>query len=260
VSTHIVCVLAIGGLDPSGGGGLPADARAIAAFGAHPCLVTTAVIAQNTQGVQKTEAVSGEMLRLQLQTLSDDIEISAIKIGVLPGIESVEAVCDFLKNCGKIPVVFDPVLAPSSGPEFSNQHVTEKIKLQLLQFCDLVTPNLAEAQQLSGIAINSAEDARCAAKILCEKLGARSSLIKGGHGAGDESVDVLFSNEQFYEFRAPRIQGYEVRGTGCLLASAVAAQLAQDIELEIAVRNAKAWLTEKIKTAKIVGKGRRVAL
>jgi hydroxymethylpyrimidine/phosphomethylpyrimidine kinase len=254
-------VLAIGGLDPSGGGGLPADARAITAFGAHPCLVTTAVIAQNTQGVAKFEPVSGEMLRAQLENLTGDIFISAIKIGVLPTRESVEVVCSFLENLPfKIPVVFDPVLAPSSGPSFSSEQTIEIIQSQLLKLCYLVTPNIGEAQRVSGVEIKEETHIQSAAKILCEQFGARAALIKGGHGTGDESIDVLFSGGKFLEFHATRIEGYEVRGTGCLLASAIAAQLAKGIEIEIAVREAKLWLTEKIRTAQMIGKGRHIAI
>jgi hydroxymethylpyrimidine/phosphomethylpyrimidine kinase len=148
MSTHLPCVLTIGGLDPSGGAGLPADARAIRAFGAHPCAVTTAVIAQNTQGVALVEAVSRNMLRTQLLNLLDDITPGAIKIGMLPNQELVQIVVEILQDL-RIPIVLDPVFAPSSGAAFSDDCAVRLIASQLLPLCALVTPNILEAVRLT---------------------------------------------------------------------------------------------------------------
>jgi hydroxymethylpyrimidine/phosphomethylpyrimidine kinase len=146
------CVLAIGGLDPSGGAGLPADARAIAAFGAHACCVATAVIAQNTQGVFRFEAVPPQILAAQLDNLLQDVGPRGIKIGMLPDAESVQVVAERVLAMSGVPVVFDTVFAPSSGPQFSNRETIRFIAQKLLPLCTLVMPNIGEAQVLCDIA------------------------------------------------------------------------------------------------------------
>ena len=252
-------VLCIGGGDPSGGAGLPADARAAAAFGVHTCCVTTAVIAQNTRGVLQAEAVSPVLLRAQLENLLEDITPHAIKIGMLPNADSVEIVADILKPLN-LPIVLDPVFAPSSGDEFSDDSTIESIVAHLFPLCELVTPNLIEARRLCSFAIIDTQSATEAAQKIHD-LGARNVLIKGGHTDNlDEVCDWLWNGEELKTLCAPRVGGIEVRGTGCLLASAIAAQRARSIELESATRAAKIWLTEKIRDAQEVGKGRRVAV
>ena len=255
------CVLAIGGLDPSGGAGLPADARAMTAFGAHCCAIATAVIAQNTCGVRRVEEVSSEMLRAQIENLLEDIAPRAIKIGMIANAEQVEVLRDVLTNWRDIPVVLDPVFAPSSGEEFSDSETVQAIARELFPLCALVTPNAVEAARLCGFAVSNVEEMQNSARFIQEEYGANRVLVKGGHlPQSNEVVDVLLNGETFSLFRAPRISGEEVRGTGCLLASAIAAQVAQNIAMEIAVERAKIWLSTQIRDAQKIGKGRRVAL
>jgi hydroxymethylpyrimidine/phosphomethylpyrimidine kinase len=252
-------VYTIGGLDPSGGAGLPADARACRAFGAHACAITTAVIAQNTRGTSRVEAVSSAMLRAQIENLAEDIAPHAIKIGMLPNAEAVETVARQLRVLD-VPIVLDPVFAPSSGSDFSDNETIESIMRELFPLCDLITPNTVEASQLCGFAIENLDDMKRAGQEIIA-LGARRVLVKGGHlPQSREVVDVLCDLTSTSELRASRIEGVEVRGTGCLLASAIAAQLAQNIEIETAVRHAKTWLSLQIREAQIIGKGRRVAV
>ena len=253
------CVLVIGGLDPSGGAGIPADARAISAFGAHACCVATAVIAQNTQGVARVKAVMPKMLRAQLSCLLEDIEPRAVKIGMLPNAQSAQIVAQTIRRM-EVPVVLDTVFAPSSGPLFSDRETVEFIAHNLLRHCALITPNIGEAETLCGFTIKDIQAMKDAAQQIRNVYGAQGVLIKGGHLNGDEAVDVLLYGDAMSELRAPRIAGIEVRGTGCLLASAIAAQLAQDVLITDAVRAAKTWLTEKIETAKVLGQGRRIAV
>jgi hydroxymethylpyrimidine kinase/phosphomethylpyrimidine kinase len=265
VTQSTFVVLTIAGLDPSGGAGLPADARACAAFGAHACAIATAVIAQNTQGVQRWEAVSHEMLAAQLDNLLADITPHAIKIGMLPSANAVEIVAERLSQLPDTPLILDTVFAPSSGPRFSSQATIQAIQKYLLSRCDFVTPNIPEAAQLVGKKIRNWEAAREAAQEIHERFGPRHVLLKGGHaatldGQENESVDLLFDGRALHELRAPRIAGIEVRGTGCLLASSIAAQRAQEVLPMAAAQAAKAWLTEKIQIAQCIGHGRRISL
>ena len=261
------CVYTIGGLDPSGGAGLPADARAMRAFGAHSCAVATAVVAQNTLGVARVEAVSSAMLQAQLDNLRADIAPRAIKIGMLPNAKTVEIVARFASE-NRVATILDPVFAPSGGDAFSNHETAFHIARQLFPLCELVTPNALEAAQLCEFEIQNLDDMKRAAHLIIERFGAHRVLVKGGHlphnesgsDSGDEVVDILCDATSIVELRAPRIAGREVRGTGCLLASAIAAQRAQNIEIETAARRAKSWLSDQIRDAQNLGKGRRVAV
>jgi hydroxymethylpyrimidine/phosphomethylpyrimidine kinase len=274
MSTHdsdIPCVLAIGGLDPSGGAGLPADARAMMAFGAHCCGVTTAVIAQNTQGVVLIEPVLPAVLDAQLKVLLSDVTPRAVKVGMLPDAEAVEIVEKWVRTLGSIPLVVDTVFAPTQGRRFCDAETIRAITGRLLPLANVATPNIPEAMQLSGSPITDRESLAAASRYIHEHCGARHVLLKGGHwpevatgrsieDTSSEAVDTLFDGEKFIELRAPRVSGYEVRGTGCLLASAIAAQRAQGVAVEAAARNAKTWLTGQIQNAKVIGQGRRVAV
>jgi hydroxymethylpyrimidine/phosphomethylpyrimidine kinase len=256
VPETVPSVLTIAGLDPSGGAGLPADVRACAAFGAHALPVATAVIAQNTQGVFCFEAVSPSLLAAQLDTILADVKPKAVKTGMIPSAEAVEIIAARVKSLG-VPLIVDPVFAPSSGPAFSQDETISALCEKLLPLCDCVTPNLPEAEKLLGTKMNAGE----AASAIAEKFGVRAVLLKGGHAPeSDEVCDVLWDGVQLHTFCAPRIHGIEVRGTGCMLASAIAAQRAQNIPLPDAVRAAKAWLTGQIQNAQPIGQGRRVAV
>ncbi len=255
----IPCVLTIAGLDPSGGAGLPADARACAAFGAHALPIATAVIAQNTRGVADFEPVSATLLAAQLDTILLDITPRAVKIGMIPNATAVEIIASRVANLG-VPVIVDPVFAPSSGPHFSNEDTIKALCELLLPLCDVVTPNWLEAEKLLARQI-APHEVGDAAQEIAEKFQARAVLIKGGHALESAEVcDILWDGARLHEFHAPRIAGLEVRGTGCLLASAIAAQRARDVPLPEAVQHAKTWLTTQIQNAVAIGKGRRVAL
>lgn len=254
------CMMGIGGLDPSGGAGLPADTRAAAAFGVHLCGVTTAVIAQNTRGVQAIEPVSPVMLRAQLTNLLNDVRPQSVKIGMLPSVEAVEIVAEALRSLPPLPIVLDTVFAPSSGLTFSGDDTIAAIVEHLFPLCELVTPNRGETARLCAIDAIAAESAEQAAQLI-GSLGPRHVLIKGGHAPDDafEVADWLWDGELLMELCAPRVRGYEVRGTGCLLATALAAQLGQGVEIHTATANAKEWLTEQIWRAEPIGGGRRIA-
>lgn len=275
MSTHVagnsmesdtICVLTIAGLDPSGGAGLTADARAQSAFGAHCCPIATAVIAQNTRGVSKIEAVSPSILAAQIDCLLEDIAPRAVKIGMVPGLAHAQIIAARLKTLRHLPIVVDTVFAPSRGPQFADEATVRCIAEQWLPLCDIVTPNTLEAARLCDAPVDDLESMKRAAVIIHERFGARHVLVKGGHrmakndDASNEAVDIFFDGKRLVELRAPRIGGYEVRGTGCLLASALAAQRARDAPAEEAARRAKIWLTQQIQDARVIGGGARVAL
>lgn len=262
------CVLTIGGLDPSGGAGLTADARAVAAFGAHALPVITAVVAQNTCGVRSWEAVTPTMLAAQLDVLLEDVHPDAVKIGMLPGVAEAEVVASQLRELRKatpaLPIIIDPVFAPSNGPAFSDEATIAAIAGHLLPLCEVVTPNVPEAARLSGLPpARDAREMQDTCRALHARFGSRCVLLKGGHLAASEregqAIDLLFDGVTFHELRAPWVQGYETRGTGCLLASALAAQRAQGVGVLEAASHAKEWLQRALVGAKAIGKGRRVA-
>ncbi|RYG71850.1 bifunctional hydroxymethylpyrimidine kinase/phosphomethylpyrimidine kinase [bacterium] len=254
-------VLCIGGLDPSGGAGIAADARACSAFQVLALPVATAIVVQNTRGVKMSQPVPTEIIVAQIETLLEDIQPGAIKIGMLPSLEAVEALTALLAPFkGQIPMVMDTVFAPSTGPSFNDDATIEAIADQLLPLANIVTPNALEAQQLGADFIGDRSSMELAAFDILSRTKAKSVLIKGGHLEDPEfAVDLFFDGTRFTELRAERETGYEVRGTGCLLASAIAAQLAAAKPPVQAVLQAKDWLTEQFRAAQVIGSGRRIA-
>jgi len=260
-------VLCIGGFDPSGGGGVLADQRACAAFGAHALCVATALVVQNTQRVVQVEPVDINVLAAQIETLLVDVEPAAVKVGMLPGIAAVEVIVDYLRSFqGLIPIVVDPVFSPTSGDPFNDSEAIDYISTQLMPLATIVTPNAVEAAQLTGRTLNKREDMARACIAIMEQTSAKAVMVKGGHldirdDDGDPiSFDLLFDGEHFIELESPRETSYEVRGTGCLFASALAAQLGDGRGLAEAARSAKTWITREIRIAHVVGKGRRIAV
>ncbi len=254
-------VLCIGGLDPSGGAGLFADARACAAFGTLALPVATAIVPQNTRGVKSIEAVVPQVIAAQIETLLEDIAPAAVKIGLIPNALAVEAIAACLQSLrGAVPIVIDTVFAPTSGPIFNDEATIELLGSQLLSMATVVTPNALEARRLGAGEIGDLEEMKRAARLIFERTGAQNVLLKGGHVDDPEfAVDLLFDGAEWVELRARREKGYEVRGTGCLLASALAANAANGKTPRDAARDAKAWLSAQFRGARVVGGGRRVA-
>jgi hydroxymethylpyrimidine/phosphomethylpyrimidine kinase len=252
------CVLTIGGTDPSGGAGLTADARACTAFGAHALPVVTAIVAQNTQGVLEWEAVSPSLLAAQLDHLLQDIKPQAVKTGLIPSAEAVKIIVSRLEKL-HVPVIVDPVFAPSSGAAFSDDKTIGTLCELLLPMAEVLTPNWIETSRLLNLIIDEAPQA---AKEMKDRFRPQGIVIKGGHAPHNpkEVCDYFFDGERTHLLSAPRMEGIEVRGTGCMLASAIAAQRAHNVQPLEAIKNAKLWITEQIKNAQPIGKGRRVAV
>ena len=254
-------VLCIAGFDPCGGAGLLADARAVAAWGAHAVCAQTALVPQNTRAVVAIAPTAPELLRRQLEVLGDDIAFHAIKIGLLPDVPTIEIVGAWLRAHAGLPVVVDPVLAPTRGLGWSDAQTLAALREHILPRATLITPNLPEAQILGEREIADVPTMCRAARALLGQTGAQGVLIKGGHLPDSPSVDDVYADAGILEvLSAPRIAGVGVRGTGCLLASAIAAQLAQGVAPLDAVRRAKTWMSAQWQEARAIGGGRRVAV
>jgi len=248
-------VLIIAGSDSSGGAGIQADIKTCAAFGVYSATAITAVTAQNTLGVQRVEAAGADMVADQMRSVLSDIGADVIKIGMLANADIIEAVSDVItKEAEDITVVLDPVLVATSGDKLLEDAAIETLKEKLLPQADLITPNTYEAEILTGIKIETVDDMITAGEALL-KMGAYGALMKGGHLEGKSVIDVLVTNEGNQIMSAPRINSRHTHGTGCTLASAVAALLAQGAPIEIAVQDAREFVFEAIRTAPKLGKG-----
>ena len=258
---RLAIVLCVAGFDPCGGAGLLADARAVGAFGAYALGVQTALVPQNTRGVRAIAATPPDLLQLQLETLAADIAFDAIKIGLLPDVATIEVVAEFLRKYRDLPIVIDPVLAPTRGAAWSDDATRAALRAQIFPLATMITPNLPEAQILSEHAINDAGAMQTAARQLRLNSGAQIVLLKGGHLENTPTVDDIYADESGEQWlRAPRVEGASVRGTGCLLASAIAAQLARGETPLHAARTAKIWMTQQWRDARAIGQGGRVAI
>lgn len=248
-------VLIIAGSDSSGGAGIQADIKTCAAFGVYSATVITAVTAQNTVGVQKVEAMSAEMVAAQMRSVLTDIGADVIKIGMLANAEIIKTVAEVITELAEdIPVVLDPVLVSTSGDALLETSAVEALKEHLLPLADVITPNSIEANVLTGITVEDVDGMIEAGGALLE-MGAFGALMKGGHVKGKNIIDVLVTPEGNQIMTAPRIYSRHTHGTGCTLASAVAALLAQGAPIEIAVQEAREFVFEAIRTAPKLGKG-----
>lgn len=248
----IPSALTIAGSDPSGGAGLQADLKTFHQFGVYGQAVVTLITVQNTLGVTAVEALAPSLVLAQLQAVLSDIQPSAMKTGALGSDNLILALASNLaSNLGhwNIPLVLDPVLFSNNGTR-----LTDADPRPLFPFATLITPNLAEAAMLTLRAIETVSQMRDAASEL-EQQGARSVLIKGGHLEGNLSLDVLLHQGIFTEFPAVRIPTEHTHGTGCTFSAAITALLAQNIELPEAVAQAKAYITEAIRTNPGLGRG-----
>jgi len=252
--------LAVGGLDPSGGAGVMVDVRTIAAFGFHPMAVVTALTTQSLHGLKGYRTVDAGLLGEQLDCLFEKSLPSFIKIGMLGDAEVIGAVSERLQRMpDEIPVVLDPVLGAGAGGDLISKAGYKKMKEKLFPLVSIITPNATEAEGLAQWPVHSGDDARTAAEKIIT-LGARAVLIKGGHMPG-EPTDYLYDGVAHHCIPGARLPGANVRGTGCVHASAMAACLARGMNLVDAAREARAFVVAYIKNARGVGEsGIRVGL
>jgi hydroxymethylpyrimidine/phosphomethylpyrimidine kinase len=254
--------LTIAGSDPSGGAGIQADLKTFAAFGVYGMSAITALTAQSTIGVAAVAPVSADLVTAQIEALAGDIRIDATKIGMLATAAIAEAVAAAIEELDLPSVVLDPVLVSSSGTRLLDDDGVQTLILELLPRARVITPNIPEAEVLSGCRIASADDGRRAARRLCE-MGAAAVVITGGHAIerSHDIVDLLFDGASFVELRTARveIEGHgSVHGTGCTFASALAAGLAAGQPLAAAAARAQAYVAGAIAHGFSIGKGARV--
>ena len=242
--------LTIAGSDSSGGAGIQADLKTFAALGVYGASVITALTAQNTQGVHGIHDVPADFIRAQIDAVFSDLDVAAVKIGMLSQIASIEAVAQGLAAHSARNIVLDPVMVATSGDRLLAPEAVEALRKNLVPRSLVVTPNLPEAAVLVGdsVARNEREMEVQAREILA--LGARNVLIKGGHGAGDESVDLLIGEGDVLRLSAKRIATTSPHGTGCTLSSAIVAELAQGLGLKSAAEDAKEYVTAAIAAAR----------
>ncbi|WP_297064497.1 bifunctional hydroxymethylpyrimidine kinase/phosphomethylpyrimidine kinase [Thermococcus sp.] len=234
-----MAVLIIAGLDTGGGAGLKVDIETVSALGEHPLPVLTAVTYQNPSEVRSYHTLPSEVVRAQIKAVKDSFEIRAVKIGMIGSGEIAEAVEKETKGLLRI---FDPVIASSTGAKLVDS--TESIKAFVPS--SIVTPNVPEAEELSGLKIRSVEDMKKAADMIAEEMGAKAAVVKGGHLS---YADVLYWEGEFYEFPGKRVEGF-THGTGCVFSSALAAFLARGFELPEAVGKAKRFVEGAIRFSK----------
>jgi hydroxymethylpyrimidine/phosphomethylpyrimidine kinase len=247
--------LTIAGSDSSGGAGIQADLKTFAAFGVYGASVITALTAQNTRGVSGVHEVPPDFVTAQLDAVFDDLDIAAVKIGMVAQVSTIEAIAAALSRRTPKHVVLDPVMVATSGDRLLSTDAVSALRERLFPLASLITPNLPEAAALLGDSVASDEAAIAKQGRQLLAMGARAVLIKGGHGKGSESIDYLFFGDDVIALPAPRIPTANTHGTGCSLSSAIAAGLAKGEILETAVRDAKTWISAAIAAADSLGVG-----
>jgi hydroxymethylpyrimidine/phosphomethylpyrimidine kinase len=248
-------VLVVAGSDSGGGAGIQADIKTITALGAYAATAVTALTAQNTLGVFGVLPVDPAFIRRQMEVVLEDIGADCIKIGMLHDAAVIGCVADVLEALPKpIPLVLDPVMVAKGGASLLDPDAVESLKRRLLPHAAVLTPNLPEAEALTGIAIQSVQDMMRAARMLLA-LGPGSVLVKGGHLDGPVVSDVLVDANTVEIFENPRIESRHTHGTGCTLASAIAAGLARGLMPKAAVTRARTYLRAAILSAPGYGRG-----
>jgi hydroxymethylpyrimidine/phosphomethylpyrimidine kinase len=247
-------VLIIAGSDSSAGAGIQADLKTCAALGVYATTAITALTAQNTMGVTAIHEAPPDFVAAQIDAVVTDIRPDAVKTGMLANAAIIEVVAAKIKEHALPFVVVDPVMVARSGDRLLREDAVRALRDLLVPLADVVTPNLPEAEDLTGHPVQSDEEVRAAAREI-QSLGARNAVIKGGHRGGEAAIDVLFDGRSFHEFSSPRIDTKSTHGTGCTFASAIAAFLALQETVPNAVQQAKDYLTEALRRAGPIGHG-----
>lgn len=245
--------LTIAGSDSGGGAGIQADLKTFAALGVYGTSALTAITAQNTVAVTAVHEIPADIIAAQIQAVISDIGADAVKTGMLSSIAIVEVVAQELRRHRVERLVVDPVMIAKSGDSLLREEAVEALRTQLLPLALVVTPNIPEAEVLTGMTIASHQDMRRAAEQIVG-MGARGVVVKGGHLDGP-ATDLFYDGSRFQEFTAPRIDTVNTHGTGCTFASAVAAGLAQNMSVIDAVAQAKEYVTEAIRRSFPIGQG-----
>ncbi len=252
---QVPCVLVIAGSDSSGGAGVQADLKTCAALQVYGATAITALTAQDTRGVREVFPVPASVVAAQIDAVVRDLPIAAVKTGMLATAETVEVVAAKMQEYGLPNLVVDPVLASHDGVPLLSEEGVEALRRLLLPLATVVTPNLKEAQRLVGRPLRRAAHVRAAAQEI-GAMGPRVVVVKGGHRRGPQAVDVVYDGRRHLELAVPRLRGVAPHGTGCTLATAIAAWLARGEGPLEAVRRAKEYVTGALAQAYPVGGGR----
>jgi hydroxymethylpyrimidine/phosphomethylpyrimidine kinase len=248
-------VLIVAGSDSGGGAGIQADIKAVSMLDAYAATAITALTAQNTEGVFAVLPIPPEFIRRQIEVVLDDIGADVVKTGMLHDAPVIEVIAAVLQERGpSIPLVVDPVMVAKGGARLIEPAAVDALKQLLIARAEIATPNLPEAEVLCGMTIGDVAGMRAAGEKLLA-LGCRAALIKGGHLPGDAVFDVLVTPRGGRVWESPRIATRHTHGTGCTLASAIAAGLAQGLDVETAVDRARAYVQRAIAGAPGFGRG-----
>ncbi len=246
----------ISGSDTSAGAGIQADLKTFSALGVYGATVLTALTAQNTMGVQSVFPVPPDFIACQWHSVIDDLDVRAIKIGMIGTAQAIVTVVDQLANCEGIPIVVDPVMVATSGDVLLEPAAEVELVEKLIPRADVLTPNLHEAARLLDSEVAASLDEMEVQSERLLKKGAKSVLVKGGHHIGSEAIDIFNTGTNIIRLSAPRIPTSNTHGTGCTLSSAIAAYLAMGRDLVTSVELAKIYLTKALKEADRLKVGR----
>lgn len=258
-------ILSIAGVDPSGGAGIVADVKTIAALECFPAVTITSITFQNTLGVYGASHQTAKTVRAQIEPIVNDLKVAAIKTGMLPTAEIISEVANICNEMNLPAPVVDPVMRATSGDSLIEESALDTLRNKLFPLARVVTPNIPEAERLVGFAIEGIDDMKRAAEVI-KTFGVSAVLIKGGHiplrTDNDlkvlEAIDVLLDERgKFSEFRSPYFDIGNVHGSGCTLSAAIAAYLGRGLDLAPAIEQAKRYVTERIRLAQPLGHGSR---
>lgn len=245
------CALSIAGSDSVGGAGIQADIKAMSSLDVHCCAVITALTAQNTTAVEEIMPVPADMIQAQLEAVLKDVDIKAVKTGMLYSAETVGVVADILED-HEMPLILDPVMVAGVGDSLARDDLAKAIRRKLIPMCELITPNKHEAEVLSGISIRDEEDV----KYACEVIGkdASSVLLKGGHMNGTSVIDYLYLSSEFTRIEYPRLERAG-HGGGCTLSSFITANMAKSVDIVNSILISRKMIQQSIADMYVIGHG-----
>lgn len=250
-----ICALTIAGSDSCGGAGIQADIKTMSALGVYATSAITSVTVQNTLGVGDIQAVRPEVVAGQIDAVMEDMKPKAVKVGMVNDAATIRAIADTLERYAPLPMVVDPVMVSTSGSVLMQGDALDVFSSELLPMATLLTPNISEAQVLSGMQIGTAEDMDKAARRILE-MGCKAVLIKGGHLEGERKTDRLYMQDGTARtFDRETVETRNTHGTGCTLSAAITSFLARGEEMADAVAHAKEYLTQAIMAGKDVQAG-----
>src|SRR5690625_2221495 len=251
--SKIACSLTIAGTDPTGGAGIQADLKTFQELQSYGMSVITSVVAQNTTGVQSVHHLPLAMIAAQLESVFSDMPVHAFKTGMIANIDMMEVIHQQISD-QDIPFIIDPVMVATSGDTLIDEGARDYLRDYLLPLCTLVTPNIPEAEYLTGMKVDTIESMKEAAQKIVHDYGAGAALVKGGHLVGD-AIDFLYDGKEILRFSEKRIDTVNTHGTGCTYSAAITAYLSHGLSLRKAVEKSKYYVTEAIKQSFDLGEG-----